>query len=41
VFGRDGVFKGRLIGGIYREGFLGKDARVGDTTEVVVSKKIK
>lgn len=41
IFGRDGVFKGRTIGGIYREGFLGKDARIGDTTEVVVSKKIK
>jgi len=40
IFGRDGVFKGRTIGGIYREGFLGKDARIGDTTEVVVSKKI-
>ena len=40
VFGRDGVFKGRLIGGIYREGFLGKDARISDETEVVVSKKI-
>lgn len=41
VFGRDGVFKGKMVGGIYREGFLGKDARIDDTTEVVVSKKIR
>lgn len=41
VFGRDGIFKGKMVGGIYREGFLGKDARIDDTTEVVVSKKIK
>tara|TARA_B110000879_G_scaffold205356_1_gene285634 strand:+ start:637 stop:1863 length:1227 start_codon:yes stop_codon:yes gene_type:complete len=40
VFGRDGIFKGRMIGGIYREGFLGKDARIDKATEVVVSKKI-
>lgn len=39
VFGRDGIFKGRMIGGIYREGFLGKDARIDKATEVVVSKK--
>jgi hypothetical protein len=41
VFGRDGVFRGKMVGGIYREGFLGKEARIDDTTEVVVSKKIK
>ena len=41
VFGRDGIFKVKLVGGIYREGFLGKDARIDDTTEVVVSKKIR
>ena len=41
VFGRDGVFKGKIVGGIYREGVLGKDARIDDTTEVVVSKKIR
>lgn len=41
VFGRDGIFKGKMVGGIYREGFLGKEARIDDTTEVVVSKKIK
>lgn len=41
VFGRDGIFKGKMVGGIYREGFLGKDARIDDTTEVVVSKKIR
>jgi len=41
VFGRDGVFRGKMVGGIYREGFLGKEARIDDATEVVVSKKIK
>lgn len=41
VFGRDGVFRGKMVGGIYREGFLSKEARIDDTTEVVVSKKIK
>lgn len=41
VFGRDGIFKGRMIGGIFREGFVGNEARIEDSTEVVVSKKIK
>lgn len=41
VFGRDGVFKGKMVGGIFREGFLGDEARIDDSTEVVVSKKIK
>lgn len=40
VFGRDGIFKGRMIGGIFREGNVGPHARFEDT-EVVVSKKIK
>lgn len=40
VFGRDGVFKGKMVGGIFREGFMSKDARFEDT-EIVVSKKIK
>lgn len=41
IFGRDGIFRGKTVGGIFREGFLGKDARIDDATEVVVSKKIK
>lgn len=40
VFGRDGVFKGKMVGGIFREGFMSKEARFEDT-EIVVSKKIK
>ena len=40
VFGRDGVFKGKMIGGIFREGFITDNARFEDT-EIVVSKKIK
>jgi len=39
VFGRDGIFKGRMVGGIFREGNVGPYARFDDT-EVVVSKKI-
>jgi len=41
VFGRDGIFKGRMEGGIFREGGVGPNARFSDETEVVVSKKIK
>jgi len=41
VFGRDGIFKGRMEGGIFREGGMGPHARISDETEVVVSKKIK
>lgn len=40
VFGRDGVFKGKMVGGIFREGFISNDTRFEDT-EIVVSKKIK
>lgn len=40
VAGRDTMFKGKMIGGIFREGFIGDSARF-DGTEVVVSKKIK
>jgi len=39
VFGRDGVFKGKMIGGIFREGFVSDETRFDDA-EVVVSKKI-
>ena len=39
VFGRDGVFKGKMIGGIFREGFISDETRFDDA-EVVVSKKI-
>ena len=39
VFGRDGIFKGRMVGGIFREGNMSKEARFEDT-EIVVSKKI-
>lgn len=39
VFGRDGIFKGRMIGGIFREGGIGPHARFDDT-EIVVSTKI-
>jgi len=40
VFGRDGIFKGKMIGGIFREGMISDYARFEDT-EVIVSKKIK
>ena len=40
VFGRDGVFKGKMVGGIFREGFKSSAARFEDT-EIIVSKKIK
>ena len=40
VFGRDGIFKGRMNGGIFREGGVGPHARF-DNTEVIVSTKIK
>lgn len=39
VFGVDGIFKGKMIGGIFREGMMTDDARFEDT-EIVVSKKI-
>jgi hypothetical protein len=41
VFGRDGIFKGKMEGGIFREGYVGPHARFSDETEVIVSKKIK
>lgn len=40
VAGRDTMFKGKMIGGIFREGFMTNNARFEDT-EIVVSKKIK
>lgn len=40
VFGRDGIFKGKMIGGIFREGGVGPYARFSDETEVIVSTKI-
>lgn len=40
VFGKDGIFKGRMTGGIFREGMVGPNARFEDT-EVVTSKKIR
>lgn len=40
VFGRDGIFKGKMVGGIFREGMVTDSARFQDC-EVVVSKKIK
>lgn len=40
VAGRDTMFRGKMIGGIFREGFISDSARFEDT-EVVVSKKIK
>jgi len=40
VAGRDTMFKGKMIGGIFREGFVSDSARFEDT-EIVVSKKIK
>jgi hypothetical protein len=39
VFGRDGIFKGKMVGGIFREGNVGQNARFDDV-EIVVSKKI-
>tara|TARA_B100001057_G_scaffold456374_1_gene503712 strand:+ start:1469 stop:2779 length:1311 start_codon:yes stop_codon:yes gene_type:complete len=39
VFGRDGIFKGKMVGGIFREGGIGPHARFEDT-EIVVSTKI-
>jgi hypothetical protein len=41
VFGKDGIFKGKMEGGIFREGGVGPHARFSDETEVIVSKKIK
>ena len=41
VFGKDGIFKGKMEGGIFREGYVGPHARFSEETEVVVSKKIK
>jgi len=40
VAGRDTMFRGKMIGGIFREGFTSKDARF-EETEIIVSKKIK
>lgn len=39
VFGKDTIFKGKMIGGIFREGSIGPFARFEDT-EIVTSKKI-
>ena len=39
VFGKDTIFKGKMVGGIFREGGIGKHARFDDT-EIVVSTKI-
>ena len=41
VFGKDGIFKGRMTGGIFREGGGGPHARFSEETEVIVSNKIK
>ncbi len=41
VFGRDGIFKGKMNGGIFREGGVGNNARFSKETEVIVSTKIK
>ena len=41
VFGKDGIFKGRMSGGIFREGYIGPNARFDNNTEIIVSKKIK
>ncbi len=41
VFGKDGIFKGKMEGGIFREGYVGPHARFSNETEVIVSKKIK
>ena len=40
IAGRDTMFKGKMTGGIFREGFMTNSARFEDT-EIVVSKKIK
>ena len=40
VAGRDTMFRGKMIGGIFREGFVSDSARFEDT-EIIVSKKIK
>jgi hypothetical protein len=40
VAGRDTMFKGKMIGGIFREGFISQSARFEDT-EIVTSQKIK
>lgn len=40
VFGKDGIFKGRMTGGIFREGMIGPNARF-EETEIVTSKKIR
>ena len=39
VFKWDSVFKGRMIGGIFRHGKIGKEAEF-DGTEIIQSKKI-
>ena len=39
IYGKDGIFKGKATGGIFREGMIDKNARFDDT-EIVVSKKI-
>jgi hypothetical protein len=39
VFGTDGIFKGKMVGGIFREGHIGPNARFDDV-EIVVSQKI-
>ena len=39
VFGKDTIFKGKMVGGIFREGGVGPYARFDDT-EIVVSTKI-
>jgi len=41
VFGKDGIFKGHMEGGIFREGMMSDTARFNDNVEIVVSKKIK
>ena len=41
VFGKDGISKGKMEGGIFREGYVGPHARFSNETEVIVSKKIK
>ena len=39
VFGKDSIFKGKMVGGIFREGGIGPNSRFEDT-EIVVSTKI-
>lgn len=41
LFGRDGVFKGKMIGGIFREGNYSESTAEFDGTEIIQSKKIK